>query len=52
MAVKDPRHCPLALVVWREGKAFVCEEVEQGEKLSWVLLHLIGILNFDIQLRH
>jgi hypothetical protein len=44
MAVKDPRHCPLALVVWREGKAFVCEEVELG---------LTAFdRNFDIQLRH
>jgi hypothetical protein len=56
-ATKVPRQCPLFLLVKAGFVKVRCLEVEkvrlkleQGEKLSRVLLHLYTILNFDINL--
>jgi hypothetical protein len=50
-AMKVPRQCPFVLVNVgsREGND---EKWSKGKKLSRVLLHSIGVLNFDIRGRH
>jgi hypothetical protein len=58
--MKVPRQCPLVLlpkVGWRESNAFESREVErweveQGEKVSRVLLHSIGISEVEVSLNN